>query len=83
MVWRLWYAFSIQNGAVKTKKENEEVVEVVVVVVVVVVVAMSDCGQNVQSSFINSKLKQWLPQCAPRILRDPRPVPRGSVETFQ
>jgi hypothetical protein len=57
MVWRLWYAFSVQKGVVNRRnKANEEVV----VVVVVVVITMSHCGQNVRSCFINSKLKQWL-----------------------
>jgi len=27
-------------------------------------------------------LRQWFSNCAPRIPRDPRPVPRGSVRAF-
>ena len=27
-------------------------------------------------------LTQWFPVCTPRIPRDPRPVPKGSVDTF-
>jgi len=30
----------------------------------------------------NTALEQWFPKCATQIPRDPRPVPRGSVDTF-